>query len=73
MLQFVLSPKSVLVEGDAEFILMEALYKRTVAKELSSSVEGSHHYYDCTLRNDCFRHQPLLADGSHRKERFRRQ
>lgn len=40
MLQFVLSPKSILVEGDAEFILMEALYKRTLAKELSSSGIG---------------------------------
>lgn len=40
MLQFVLSPKSILVEGDAEFILMEDLYKRTVAKELSSSGIG---------------------------------
>ncbi|ULB34337.1 ATP-dependent nuclease [Proteiniphilum propionicum] len=40
MLQFVLSPKSILVEGDAEFILMEALYKRTIAKELSSSGIG---------------------------------
>lgn len=40
MLQFVLSPKSILVEGDAEFILMEALYKSTLAKELSSSGIG---------------------------------
>lgn len=29
-----------MVEGDAEFILMEALYKRTVSKELSSSGIG---------------------------------
>ena len=40
MLQFVLSKKSILVEGDAEFILMEALYKRTVNKELLSSGIG---------------------------------
>lgn len=40
MLQFVLSKKSILVEGDAEFILMEALYKRTLCKELSSSNIG---------------------------------
>ena len=36
MLQFVLSKKSILVEGDAEYILMEALYKRTLAKEIST-------------------------------------
>ena len=40
MLQFVLSKKSILVEGDAEFILMEALYKKTVAKDLYSSGIG---------------------------------
>ena len=40
MLQFVLSKKSILVEGDAEFILMEALYKRTLNKELSASGIG---------------------------------
>lgn len=40
MLQFVLSSKSILVEGDAEFILMEALYKRTIDDELSASGIG---------------------------------
>ena len=40
MLQFALSKKSILVEGDAEFILMEALYKRTVAKDLCASGIG---------------------------------
>ena len=40
MLQFVLSNKSILVEGDAEFILMESLYKRTVDKELYASGIG---------------------------------
>ena len=40
MLQFVLSNKIILVEGDAEFILMEVLYKRTLTKELSASNIG---------------------------------
>lgn len=40
MLQFVLSKKTILVEGDAEFILMEVLYKRTLTKELSASNIG---------------------------------
>ncbi|BCS84114.1 ATP-dependent endonuclease [Prevotella herbatica] len=40
MLQFVLAQKSILVEGDAEFILMDGLYKRTITKELSSSGIG---------------------------------
>lgn len=40
MLQFVLTKKSILVEGDAEFILMEVLYKRTLHKELTSSNIG---------------------------------
>lgn len=40
MLQFALSKKSILVEGDAEFILMEVLYKRTVAKNLYASGIG---------------------------------
>ena len=40
MLQFVLSKKSILVEGDAEFILMEALYKQTVHKNLYESGIG---------------------------------
>jgi predicted ATP-dependent endonuclease of OLD family len=40
MLQFVLSPKSILLEGDAEFILMEALFKRAITKELFSSGVG---------------------------------
>lgn len=40
MLQFVLSKKSILVEGDAEFILMEALYKNTTGKFLAESGIG---------------------------------
>ena len=40
MLQFVLSQKSILVEGDAEFILMEALYKNITDRELSESGIG---------------------------------
>lgn len=40
MLQFVLSNKVILVEGDAEFILMEAMYKRVTQKELSKSGIG---------------------------------
>ena len=40
MLQFVLSNKVILVEGDAEFILMEAMYKQTTGKELAKSGIG---------------------------------
>lgn len=40
MLQFVLSNKVILVEGDAEFILMEALYKKTTGKDLADSGIG---------------------------------
>ena len=40
LLQFVLSPKSILVEGDAEFILMECLYEQTLNKKLSESHIG---------------------------------
>lgn len=40
MLQFVLSKKSILVEGDAEFILMEAFYNRTINKDLFKSGIG---------------------------------
>lgn len=40
MLLFVLSNKVILVEGDAEFILLETLYKKTLNKELSSSGIG---------------------------------
>ena len=40
MLQFVLAKKSILVEGDAEYILMESLYKRTVDRELADSGIG---------------------------------
>lgn len=40
MLQFVLSKKVILVEGDAEFILMEAMYQNTVQKNLSDSEVG---------------------------------
>ncbi len=40
MLQFVLSNKSILVEGDAEFILMEVLYNNTTHKSLASSGIG---------------------------------
>lgn len=34
MLQFILSDKSILVEGDAEYILMEAMSKQTLRKDL---------------------------------------
>ena len=37
MLQFVLSKKVLLVEGDAEYILMEALYKRVTGNEIADS------------------------------------
>ena len=40
MLQFVLSKKVILVEGDAEFILMEALYRNTLQKEMTGSGIG---------------------------------
>ena len=40
MLQFILSNKTILVEGDAEFILMESLYRKTLHKELSNSSIG---------------------------------
>lgn len=40
MLQFILSNKVILVEGDAEFILMEAMYKQTTGKELADSGIG---------------------------------
>lgn len=40
MLQFILSNKIILVEGDAEFILMEAMYKNTTNKELANSGIG---------------------------------
>ncbi|MDD4637569.1 MAG: AAA family ATPase [Bacteroidales bacterium] len=40
MLQFVLSNKVILVEGDAEFILMEALYEKTLNKELADDGVG---------------------------------
>ncbi|MBE0392185.1 ATP-dependent endonuclease [Flavobacterium sp. PL002] len=47
LLDFVLSKKVILVEGDAEFILMEALYKNTCSDELHNlditvlSVDGT--------------------------------
>jgi putative ATP-dependent endonuclease of the OLD family len=37
ILEYVLSKKVLLVEGDAEFILMEALYKKITNEELSKS------------------------------------
>lgn len=40
MLQFVLSNKTILVEGDAEFILMEAMYKKTCNKDLYANGIG---------------------------------
>lgn len=40
MLQFILSKKTILVEGDAEFILMEALYKQTQDRLLERSGIG---------------------------------
>lgn len=40
MLQFVLSQKIILVEGDAEFILMEAMYKQITHKDFARSGIG---------------------------------
>lgn len=40
MLQFVLSKKVILVEGDAEFILMEAMCKRTLGVDLADAGIG---------------------------------
>jgi len=37
ILQFILSKKVILVEGDAEFILMEKMYKKITNEELSQS------------------------------------
>lgn len=37
ILQFILSKKVILVEGDAEYILMEAMYKKVTNEELSQS------------------------------------
>lgn len=37
ILDFILSKKVILVEGDAEFILMEAFYKKIAASELAES------------------------------------
>lgn len=37
ILEFVLSKKVILVEGDAEFILMEAIYQKTTTKMLNES------------------------------------
>lgn len=37
ILEFILSKKVVLVEGDAEYMLMEALYKNITGKELNDS------------------------------------
>lgn len=37
ILDFILSEKVILVEGDAEFMLMEAFYKKTLNEELSES------------------------------------
>jgi putative ATP-dependent endonuclease of OLD family len=37
ILDFILSKKVILVEGDAEFILMEAFYKKVASAELSDS------------------------------------
>lgn len=40
MLQFILSNKTILVEGDAEFILMEDFYNKSTGKLLSTSGIG---------------------------------
>jgi len=37
ILEYILSKKVILVEGDAEFILMEALYKNIIGEELADS------------------------------------
>lgn len=37
ILEYILSEKVILVEGDAEFILMEALYKKIMGEELENS------------------------------------
>ena len=37
ILQFILSKKVILVEGDAEYILMEKMYRKTTNEELSDS------------------------------------
>lgn len=40
VLEFVLSDRNLLVEGDAEFILMDSLYRQTTGKELKNSSIG---------------------------------
>lgn len=40
MLRFVLAPKSILVEGDSEYILMEEFYRITTERDLSQSGIG---------------------------------
>lgn len=62
MLQFVLSPKSILVEGDAEFILMEALYKRTIDKDLYASGIGV-----IAVDGKCFKRYLEIAKLLHNK------
>lgn len=37
MLQFVMSPKTILVEGDAEFILMDAMFQKVLGKSLDDA------------------------------------
>lgn len=62
MLQFVLSSKSILVEGDAEFILMEALYKITTKKDLSKSGIGV-----ISVDGKCFKRYLEIAKILHNK------
>lgn len=57
MLLFVLSHKVILVEGDAEFILIEALYKKTLNKELSSSRIGV-----ISVDGKCFKRYLQIAE-----------
>ena len=62
MLQFVLSKKTILVEGDAEFILMEAMFKRTLDKELSISGVGV-----IAVDGKCFKRYLEIAKVLHNK------
>lgn len=57
MLQFVLSRKTILVEGDAEFILMGALYKRTQNRTLEESGIGV-----ISVDGKCFKRYLEIAD-----------
>lgn len=56
MLQFVLSKKSILVEGDAEFILMDVLFKNSTTRELLLSDIGV-----ITVDGRCFKRYLEIA------------